>query len=418
MSGAPAEILALLLLAAVLATAVVRPRGIPEVAVALPAALLLVLVGAVSLSASLDVVEALAPTVAFLAAMLVLADLCEREGLFSAAGAMMARAARARPVVLLALVFAVASVTTAVLSLDTTVVLLTPVVFATATSLRLRPRPHVLACVHLANSASLLLPVSNLSNLLALRATGLSFTRFAALMALPWVAAIAIEWLVLRRTQAGDLSLPGVRSADPGPRSVPRHVPVVLAATLVAFVAASPLGIDPAWVAAAGALALAVPALARRRAGVPDLGRAASLPFLLFVFALGVVVTAVAAHGLGDAIEALIPDSGSLLALLATAAVAAVLANLLNNLPATLLMLPAAAAAGPGTVLAALIGLNVGPNLTYTGSLATLLWRRTLSRHGADPDLAEFVKLGAVSVPLILVAATVGLWLALQAVGA
>jgi arsenical pump membrane protein len=197
MSGAPAEILALLLLGAVLATAVVRPRGVPEVAVAVPAALLLVVVGAVSLGASLDVLEALAPTVAFLAAMLVLADLCEREGLFSAAGAMMARVARGRPVVLLALVFAVASGTTAVLSLDTTVVLLTPVVFATATSLRLRTRPHVLACVHLANSASLLLPVSNLSNLLALRATGLSFTRFAALMALPWVAAIAIEWLVL-----------------------------------------------------------------------------------------------------------------------------------------------------------------------------------------------------------------------------
>jgi arsenical pump membrane protein len=277
----------------------------------------------------------------------------------------------------------------------------------------------VLACVHLANSASLLLPVSNLSNLLALRATGLSFTRFAALMALPWVAAIAIEWLVLRRAQAGDLSLPGLRRPreTDGARSVARHVPAVLSATLVAFVAASPLGIDPAWAAAAGALALAVPALARGRARVADLARSAAVPFLLFVFALGVVVAAVAAHGLGDAIETLVPDSGSFLALLATAAVAAVLANLLNNLPATLLLLPAAAAAGPGTVLAALIGLNVGPNLTYTGSLATLLWRRTLSRHGADPDLAEFVKLGAVSVPLILIVATADLRLALRGVG-
>ena len=420
MSGAPAEILALAMLAAVLGTAVVRPRGIPEVAVAVPAALLLIAVGAVGLDAAGDEIEQLAPTVAFLAAMLVLAELCEREGLFSAAGEMMARAARGRPVALMALVFAVAAGTTAVLSLDTTVVLLTPVVFATVTSLRLRPRPHVLACVHLANSASLLLPVSNLSNLLALRATGLSFTRFAVLMALPWVAAIAIEWLVLRRAMAGDLALRGRTEPSGGtdrPHRVPRYVPAVLAAVLAGFVAASPLGIDPAWVAAAGALALAVPALARRRARPADLAQAIGVPFLLFVFALGVIVAAVAAHGLGDAVDALVPGAETLPALVATAFVAALLANLLNNLPATLLLLPPAAAAGPGTVLAALIGLNVGPNLTYTGSLATLLWRRILSRHGHDQDLGEFVRIGAVSVPLILVVSSAALWLALQGVG-
>jgi arsenical pump membrane protein len=418
MSGAPAEILALALLAAVLGTAVVRPRGIPEVAVAVPAALLLIAVGAVSLSAAGDEIEHLAPTVAFLAAMLVLAELCEREGLFSAAGDTMARAARGRPVALLGLVFAVAASTTAVLSLDTTVVLLTPVVFATVTGLRLRPRPHVLACVHLANSASLLLPVSNLSNLLALRATGLSFTRFAALMALPWIVAIAIEWLVLRRAMAGDLALRGrSEPAETRAHQVPRYVPAVLAAVLAGFVAASPLGVDPAWVAAAGALALAVPALARRRASPVDIGRAVGVPFLLFVFALGVIVTGVAAHGLGDVVDALVPSGDSWWALLATAVVAALLANLLNNLPATLLLLPPAAAAGPGTVLAALIGLNVGPNLTYTGSLATLLWRRILSRHGHEPDLGEFVRIGAVSVPLILVASSAALWLALQGIG-
>jgi arsenical pump membrane protein len=79
-------------------------------------------------------------------------------------------------------------VTTAVLSLDTTVVLLTPVVFATAARLDIRAQPHVYACTHLANSASLLLPVSNLTNLLAFAATGLAFGHFAALMALPWLA--------------------------------------------------------------------------------------------------------------------------------------------------------------------------------------------------------------------------------------
>ena len=117
----------------------------------------------------------------------------------------MAARSRGRPVSLLALVFLVGSITTAVLSLDATIVLLTPVVFVTAAQLRLRSRPHVYACTHLANSASLLLPVSNLTNLLAFRASGLTFGRFAALMALPWLVAIGVEWLVLRRFFASDL---------------------------------------------------------------------------------------------------------------------------------------------------------------------------------------------------------------------
>ena len=90
---------------------------------------------------------------------------------------------------------------------------------------------------------------------------------------------------------------------------------------------------------------------------------------------------------------------------------AALLANLLNNVPALLLLLPAAAAAGPATVLAVLIGVNAGPNLTYTGSLATLLWRRVLREREAEPPLGEFLRLGALTVPPIVVSCTFALWL-------
>ena len=90
---------------------------------------------------------------------------------------------------------------------------------------------------------------------------------------------------------------------------------------------------------------------------------------------------------------------------------------MVNNLPAILLLLPAAAAAGPGIVLAALIGVNVGPNLTYVGSLATLLWRRVLHEHDADPTVGEFLRLGALTVPAGLAAATLALWLALRVLG-
>jgi arsenical pump membrane protein len=412
-----AETIAVLLLAATLAFAVVRPRGLPEVVAAAPAALLAVALGVLPARAALDEMRELGPTVGFLAAVLLLAELCEREGLFAAAGRRMAVAARGRPAALLGLVFAVGAVVTAVLSLDATVVLLTPVVFATAARLRLRPKPYVYACTHLANSASLLLPVSNLTNLLAFRASGLSFPRFATIMTLPWLAAIGIEWLVLRRFFASDLIGRGEIVSPPvdGEGGAPAYAVVVLALTLVGFGLASLLRVDPAVVAALGALALAVPALRGRRARVADLGRALALPFLAFVAALGVLVRAVSDAGLGSLVGRLLPAGESLWSLLVVAAGAAVLANLVNNLPAILLLLPAAAAGGPGTVLACLVGVNVGPNLTYVGSLATLLWRRVLRERDAEPALGEFLRLGALTVPAAVLAATAALWVMLHA---
>jgi arsenical pump membrane protein len=118
--------------------------------------------------------------------------------------------------------------------------------------------------------------------------------------------------------------------------------------------------------------------------------------------------------GLGDLVTRLVPAGGSLWALLGVAVVAAVLANLVNNLPAILILLPAATAAGPATVLAALIGVNVGPNLTYVGSLATLLWRRVLRERDAEPAIGEFLALGAATVPTALLAATSALWVVLH----
>jgi arsenical pump membrane protein len=412
-----AETVAVLLLAATLAFAVVRPRGLPEAVAAVPAALAVVALGVLPVRAALAELQELVPTIGFLAAVLLLAELCEREGLFAAAGQRMAIAARGRPVPLLGLVFVVGAAVTAVLSLDATVVLLTPVVFACAVRLRLRPKPHVYACTHLANSASLLLPVSNLTNLLAFRASGLSFVRFAAVMTLPWLAAVGVEWLVLRRFFASDLVGRGeaVGAAAGGQGAAPAYAVAVLALTLVGFGLASLAGVDEAVVAGLGAVALAVSALRAQRARLADLGRALALPFLAFVAALGLVVRAVSDAGLGPLVERLVPAGGSLWSLLAVAAVAAVLANLVNNLPAILLLLPAAAAVGPGTVLACLVGVNVGPNLTYVGSLATLLWRRVLRERDAEPAVSEFLRLGALTVPAALTAATAALWLALRA---
>ncbi|WP_369383342.1 SLC13 family permease [Streptomyces sp. cg36] len=412
-----AEVVSAGLLIAVLVCAVVRPWGWPEAVVAVPAAGAVVACGAISLDHARAEAERLGPVIGFLAAVLVLAQLCDDDGLFHACGAWMARTAAGRPRRLLAQVFAVASLITAVLSLDATVVLLTPVVFATAARLDVRPRPHVYACTHLSNTASLLLPVSNLTNLLAFAASGLTFTRFAALMALPWVVAIGVEYVVLRRFFASDLDAGAPAPPGGEPPELPLFALLTVAGTLGGFVLSSAVGIDPAWAAAAGALVLAVRALVRRRTTPAALVRATALPFLAFVLALGIVVRAVVDNGLASGLAHLVPAGTGLPALLGVAALAAVLANVINNLPAVLVLLPLTAPTGPGAVLAVLLGVNIGPNLTYAGSLATLLWRRIVREHDSDVDLGEFTRLGLLVVPLALTLAVLALWGSLHVLG-
>ncbi|MFG3702817.1 ArsB/NhaD family transporter [Micromonospora sp. NPDC047620] len=192
-----------------------------------------------------------------------------------------------------------------------------------------------------------------------------------------------------------------------------------VACTLAGFVLTSALGINPAWAAFAGAAVLAVRALAQHRTTPTAIVRASAVPFLAFVLALGIVVRTVVDNGLDTALGHLIPGGTGLAALLGIAALAAVLANVINNLPAVLVLvlLPLTAPSGPGAVLAVLLGVNIGPNLTYAGSLATLLWRRIVHAHDAEVELKEFTRLGLYAVPASLGAAVLALWVSLTAVG-
>ncbi len=129
------------------------------------------------------------------------------------------------------------------------------------------------------------------------------------------------------------------------------------------------------------------------------------------------IVAAASQHGLRSAVVSVLPAGGSLPDLLAIAAISALLANLVNNLPATLILTPVTAALGTGPVLAMLVGVNVGPNLTYAGSLATLLWRRALRAETADVRLGEFTRLGLLTAPAGLVLCTITVWLAVHGWG-
>ena len=414
----------------VVVVATTRLRSVPVAVVAVPAAILLVATGIADVAAAGREIAFVAPTIGFLAAMLVIADRCARRGVFAWVGAVLARVSQGSPTALLRLVFVAAALTTAVLSIDTTIVLLTPVAVATALRLRDPPEPAGYATVHLANSASTLLPVSNLTNLLAFGATGLGFLQFAGVMAGPWLVAIAVEYLALRWFFAGRLTTRERLAAAPAPAPVvgdtaptdladtapraPRGTLAVLAMVVLGFVIAEPLGVPLVAVAAAGAVLLSIPPLVRRpRATVRAALAAADPGFLAFVAALGVIVLPVREGPIGDAVGDLIPADDGFVALLAMAVLAAVAANILNNLPATLLLVPLVAHQ-PGLVLAVLLGVNIGPNLTYFGSLANLLWRSVMRRAGVATSTREFVALGTVTVPPALVGAVAALWVGLR----
>jgi arsenical pump membrane protein len=167
----------------------------------------------------------------------------------------------------------------------------------------------------------------------------------------------------------------------------------------------------------AGSIVLGVRALARRRSTWAGIAKAANVPFLAFVLCLGVVVTAVMQHGLDEAMRQVLPRTTTLSALLGIALAAALLSNVVNNLPAVLVLLPLVAGLGPAAVLAVLVGVNVGPNLTYPGSLSNLLWRSVIQREKLPAGFGEFSRVGLATVPATLLVAVLGLWVGIQVFG-
>ncbi len=403
----PPDLLAVLALVALLVVAYRHPRPVVEVAVALGASALALGSGLLDLDDAVRTLADLAPVVVFLVTILVVSHVCDRAGLFAAMGGIL----RTHPTRLFTIAFLLGATVTAILSLDATVVLLTPVVLAASRASGTPTGPGAYACLRMANSASLLLPISNLTNLLAVPRLHLGFTGFALTMAPVLAVVLLVEYVGLRLLFRRDLPRRAPPSATPtsavGP---PLPFPLVPAATvalmLLTFVLISPLGLAPAWVSAPAAGFLVVWGRRRGLLRARDAAGAAHLEFTVLVLALGVVVAVVSAGGLRHELARLVPDHASgFVPLLVIALVATALANAVTNLSATLLLVPLVAPLGDTAVLAALLGLNIGAGLTLTGSLANLLWRRGLDAAGERPCVVAFYRVSLLLTPISLVAA-------------
>jgi arsenical pump membrane protein len=352
-----------------------------------------------------DVTRRMAPILLFLVAITVLAELAEVAMVFDVAAREAAHLARGRTPILFLLVAALATLTTILLGLDTTAVLLTPVVLSLAAQLQLSPLPFAMVTVWLANTASLLLPVSNLTNLLALRRLHLSPHEFFSRMWLPTIVSVLLTVLLLGLRYHRDLR--GTYDVPTHPGVQDRLLFVLTTVACLALVPAILLGGDPTVVVTVVAAVLVLVFAVRRRGAL----RFGLVPWRLALFVLGLalVVAAVLRHG-GDRVVAAVTTSGdSLGALLNVAGVGAVSSNLLNNLPAYLVVEPDAAGGGPTRLLALLVGTNTGPLVLLWGSLATLLWRDRCRARGVEVSARHFAAMGLLGVPVVLVATTVAL---------
>lgn len=356
----------------------------------------------------------------FLLALLLLSALLERSGFFDWASIQAARLARGDGRRLYRNVFVLGALVTASLSLDTTAVILTPVVLAFVARLKLPARPYIFACAFVANVASLPLPVSNLTNLLFTGAFGLPFGGFALRMALPQCAALLTNYFLFRRLFRGDL--PARFSGDdlPDPMSAVPHVGyfrasvLVLGLVLVGYFAAPFVALPPSAVGFAGCLALAILGKQTGRVGW-GLLREVSWPVFPFVVGLFVVIGGVENLGLTGRMAGWLVtlNSHQTAGMAAAASGAGLVSNVVNNLPAALLArgVLQQAHARPPLVYAALLGTDIGPNLTLSGSLATLLVLTAARKKGEDIRALDFLKVGLLVTPLTLLAAVLALWL-------
>ncbi|MGH3871699.1 MAG: SLC13 family permease [Pseudonocardiaceae bacterium] len=363
----------------------------------LVAGILCVLTGLLPVTEAEVNLRRIAPLLVFLGSVIVLAKLARKAQVFDVIATRMAIVGRGDYLALFLLCVAFAAVTTVFLNLDTTAVLLTPVMLALAPRARIVALPLAMTTIWLANTASLLLPVSNLTNLLAADRVALAAPAFAARMWLPQLAAITATMLFLwvcywRRGRRGAdryLAPPPLKLAQPRQRAL---FAIAGASCLVFILAVAVIPQQIGYAALAAALVVVVAfAVLDRTVLRPDL-----IPWQLLVFVAGLflVVPTLSRYGLAEVMTWIIGTEDTAAGLYRAAVAGAGLSNVLNNLPAYTAGEAVIPAGNSDQLLALLIGTNVGPIVTPWASLATLLCLESCRDHGLRVPLRTFVLTG------------------------
>jgi arsenical pump membrane protein len=385
---------------------IVRPFGTPEAIWAVLGAAILVATGLISFQDALTGIGKGTDVYLFLFGMMLLAETARAEGLFDWAAAHATRRANGSAGRMFALIYAVGTVVTIFLSNDATAVVLTPAVAAAARTAKAeQPLPYLLICAFIANAASFVLPISNPANLVLYGSQMPPLLEWLPRYLPASVVSIVVTYVVLRWTQRRALRTP-IATDVPVPRlsHSGKVAAAGIAATAIALIVSSALDIQLGLpTAIAGALTTIIVLIVERK-GPWGTIKHVSWSVLALVAGLFVLVEAIAKTGLialfGNAIRQAAELSVTHTSWMVGVGIAFG-SNLINNLPAGLIATGALqVAAVPDQVTrAALIGVDLGPNLSVTGSLATILWLAALRREGLRIGALAFLKIGVVVMP-------------------
>jgi arsenical pump membrane protein len=401
--------------AAATAGVILRPFFWPEFIWAVAGAALLVGLGLLPAADALSGAAKGTDVYLFLVGMMLLAELARQEGLFDWLAAKAAGHARGSATRLFSLVFAVGTIVTIFLSNDATAVVLTPAVAAVVRAAKAKEAlPYLFICAFIANAASFVLPISNPANLVIYGSHMPPLLRWLPSYALPSALSIAATYGVLRWTQRVHLRHPVSSAIEvPGLSAGGKLTAFGIAATAVVLLASSGFDIQLGLPTFLAGVATAILVLTRSERRPLAVVKAISWSVLPLVAGLFVLVEALENTGITNDLAALLGDLARRSATAAawvSGGVLAVGCNLVNNLPAGLVAGRVVELARvPEPVRAAvLIGVDLGPNLSVTGSLATILWLTALRREGLRVSAWSFLKLGVLVMPPALVLAVAG----------
>lgn len=391
---------------------IIRPFRLPEAVWAVAGAILLVALGLITTTDALAGIRKGLDVYLFLIGMMLIAELARREGLFDYLAAYAVEHARGSPQLLFLLVYVVGTLVTVLLSNDATAIVLTPAVYAATRAAGASPLPYLYVCAFIANAASFVLPISNPANLVVFGARMPHLTEWLRQFTLPSIAAIALTYAALWLTQRRALRAETLRTDVDKPRlsREGRLAAMGILAIAAVLLTASALDIQlglPTFVC--GVVTAAAILLAGRQSPWPVV-KGVSWGVLPLVAGLFVMVEGLSRAGAIGQLSAWL-HQGVTASPVGTAwaagLITAVADNIANNLPVGLVAGSVAASDHlPNEVVRTiLIGVDLGPNISVTGSLATILWLTALRREKIQVSAWQFLKIGLVATPPALIAA-------------
>ena len=413
-SGPAAHVLIPVIVGLSLALMLLRPRGIAEVWWVSGGAVLLVSLRLIPLRLAGQAVAEGTDVYLFLIGMMLLSELAREHGVFDWVSAVAVRQARGSCVRLFTLVYAVGTVVTIFMSNDATAVVLTPAILTAIGKAKVKALPYLFVCALIANAASFMLPISNPANLVVFHTGMPPLGQWLAAFAVPSLLSIAATYGVMRWVFRAELceriecEVPAIPLRENG-KLVLAGLALMVAVLLGASAMRKDLGL-PTCLAA-----LAITAVVSLKAKKNPLGLANEISWatLLLVAGLFVLVDAVESIGALRFTQAWLgwaQHQAPAIGALAVGFAVGVGNNVVNNLPLGLIAGASVQAAHVHGLIAnaVLIGVDLGPNLSVTGSLATILWLLALRKEGQDVGFWGFLKVGVVAMPVALLAALAG----------